>query len=52
MQLTLFANLPETGDPLWDQFSETVLEAAVDRLAQAIVKAVLIETQPQESNNE
>lgn len=44
MQLSLFANLPEHSEPLWEQFSETVHEAAVDRLAKAIVKAVLTES--------
>jgi hypothetical protein len=53
MQLNLaFALLPEPEDSPWAQLDERLREAAIERLAQLMVKAVLAQTQAQEINDE
>jgi hypothetical protein len=51
-QLNLFADLPENTQRLWDQFSDTVQQTAVDRLAKAIVKVLLNESQTEGEDDE
>jgi hypothetical protein len=53
MQLNLaFADLPEPEDSLWAQLDEWLREAAIERLAQLMVKAVVAQTQERETNDE
>lgn len=51
-QLSLFADLPENTQRLWDQFSETVQQSAVDRLAKTMVKVLLSESQTEGEDDE
>ncbi len=44
-QLSLFADLPEHTQQLWHQLSDTVQQAAVERLAKAMVNVLLSESQ-------
>jgi hypothetical protein len=53
MQLTLaFADLPQPEDSLWEQFDEPLHEAAIDKLAQLIAKALVAQTASKESNDD
>lgn len=53
MQLNLaLADLPEPEDSFWAQLDEPLREAAIGRLAQLMVKAVIAETQARETSDE